>query len=392
MKNRPRMLSATFVRNVSRPGRYGDGRGGLGLSLLVKPASRGGLSKSWCQSVRLDGRPTSVGLGRYPVVTLAMARERALDNARAITQGHDPCRRAVRAAPGVPTFAEACETVIAIHAGSWKPGGRTEEGWRATLRDYALPRLGDMPVDAVADSDVMDVLLPIWFEKRETARSVRQRIGAVMKWAVAQGLRPDNPAGDALSAALPSNAAPRRHQRALPHSRVGAAIRRVHASDAHAGTVLAFEFLVLTACRSGEVRNARWEEIDLEGAVWTIPAERMKGKREHRVPLSGRALAVLHEARRLPLGEGIVFPSPTGLVLPHPYMARLLHRLQIDAAPHGFRSSFRDWAAECTDAPREVCELALAHVNADRVEAAYRRSDLFDRRRALMEDWAAYVA
>ena len=213
-----------------------------------------------------------------------------------------------------------------------------------------------------------------------------------MKWAVAQGHRPDNPAGDALSAALPNNAGPRRHQRALPHAQVGDALRRVRASGAHAGTVLALEFLVLTAARSGEVRNARREEFDIEGAVWTIPAARMKAGREHRVPLSPRALEVLDEARRRLPGAATVFPTCTGRTQPHPYMARLLHELEIDAVPHGFRSSFRDWAAECTDAPREVCELALAHVNSDRVEAAYRRSDLFDRRRVLMHDWAAYVA
>ena len=389
MKSRPRMLSATFVRNVNLPGRYGDGRGGLGLSLLVKPASRGGFSKSWSQSVRLGGKPTSIGLGRYPVVTLAMARDRALENARAIAEGRDPRRRAACAAP---TFAEACETVIAIHAGGWKRGGRTEENWRASLRDYALPRLGEIPIDKIAGADVMAVLLPIWSTKRETARSVRRRIGAVMKWAVAQGHRPDNPAGDALSAALPNHAGPRRHPRALPHAQVGAALRRVRESGAHPGTVLALEFLVLTAARSGEVRKARREEFDLEGAVWTIPAERMKAGREHRVPLSPRALEVLDEARRRLPGAGTVFPTPTGRTQPHPYMALLLHELEIDAVPHGFRSSFRDWAAECTDAPREVCELALAHVNSDRVEAAYRRSDLFDRRRILMNDWAAYIA
>ena len=389
MKNRPRMLSATFVRNVNLPGRYGDGRGGLGLSLLVKPASRGGFSKSWSQSVRLAGKPTSIGLGRYPVVTLAMARERVLENARAIAEGRDPRRRS---ACTVPTFAEACEAVIAIHAGSWKPDGRTEQSWRATLRDYALPRLGAMPVDAIAGADVMDVLLPIWFTKRDTARTVRQRIGAVMKWAIAQGHRPDNPAGDALSAALPNNAGPHRHHRALPYAEVGAALARVRDSGAHPGTVLAFEFLVLTGARSGEVRNARWEELDPEGAVWTIPAERMKAGREHRVPLSPRTLEVLDEAAERLAGAGTVFPSPTGRTQPHTYMANLLHELEIDAVPHGFRSSFRDWAAECTDAPREVCKLALAHVNSDRVEAAYRRTDLFDRRRVLMTDWAAYVA
>ena len=156
--------------------------------------------------------------------------------------------------------------------------------------------------------------------------------------------------------------------------------------------MLAFEFLVLTAARSGEVRNARWEQIDRDGAVWTIPAERMKAGREHRVPLSPRALEVLDDAAELFDGQGLVFPSPTGRVLNHAALTNLLHGLGIDAVAHGFRSSFRDWAAECTDAPREVCELALAHVNSDRVEAAYRRSDLFDRRRVLMDDWAAYVA
>ena len=163
-----------------------------------------------------------------------------------------------------------------------------------------------------------------------------KHIGAVVKWAVTQGQRADNPAGGALSAALPNNAGPRRHQRALPHAQVGAALRRVRDSGAHAGTVLALEFLVLTAARSGEVRNACWQEFDREGAVWTIPAARMKA----------------------------------GRTQPHPYMARLLHEQVIDAVAHGFRSSFRDWAAECTDAPREVCELSLAHVNSDRVEAA----------------------
>ena len=265
---RPRMLSATFVRTVNVPGRYGDGRGGLGLSLLVRPASRGGFAKCWTQSVRIAGRTTSVGLGRYPVVTLARAREKALENARAVAEGRDPRRRAGR---GVPTFAEACETVIAIHAGTWKPGGRTEEHWRAALRHYALPRLGRMPVDAVTGSDVMAVLEPIWTAKRETARRVRSHIGAVMKWAVAQGHRADNPAGEALAAALPSHAADPEHRRALPHAEVGAALSKVRRSGAYRGTALAFEFLVLTAARSGEVRSARWADIDLGARCGPCP-------------------------------------------------------------------------------------------------------------------------
>ena len=382
------MLSATFVRNVNLPGRYGDGRGGLGLGLLVRPALRGGLNKSWTQSVRIDGKPTSLGLGRYPVVTLAMARERALDNARTIAQGRDP-RRSTKA---VPTFAQALETVIEIHAPGWKDRAGSVRQWRSSLARYALPRIGDKSVDAVTAADVMDVLLPIWSTKRVTASRVRQRIGAVMKWAIAQGLRDDNPAGEAIAAALPKTAAVQRHQRALPHAEVRAALDRIRGCDAYLGVRLAFEFLVLTAARSGEVRNARWDEIDREGALWTVPAERMKNGREHRVPLSDRALEVLDEALELPAANDLLFPSPTGRVLPQKTLSEFMRALQVDAVPHGFRSSFRDWAAECTDAPREVCELALAHVNGDRVEAAYRRSDLFDRRRVLMTDWAAYVA
>ena len=388
--NRPNMLSATFVKTVKTPGRYGDGRGGLGLSLLVRIAARGHITKCWTQSVRMEGRPTSIGLGRYPVVTLALARQRALENAQAIAEGRDPRRRAART---VPTFTEACETVIAIHAGSWKPGGKNEQNWRSTMRDYALPKLGTKSVDAVTGKDVMDVLLPIWTTKVETAGRVRRRIGAVMKWAVAQGYRTDNPAGAAISAALPNNKVQITHRAALPHAQVGAAVAKVRRSNKYRGAVLSFEFLVLTACRSAEVRGATWDEIDLEAAVWTIRSERMKIAREHRVPLSDRALAVLEEARReLPEAGNLLFPSEKGRMQGHHPMGTMMKALEIAAVPHGFRSSFRDWAAECTEAPREVCELALAHVNGDRVEAAYRRSDLFERRRVLMQQWADYIA
>ena len=249
-KRRPRRLSATFVRNVSTPGRYSDGHGGHGLSLLVRRAACCGLSKSWAQAIRPNGRTTSVVLGGYPVVTLAMARERALESARSVADGRDPRRRVQRA----PTFAQACETVIAIHAQNWK-GGRNERQWRASLRDYALPKLARKRVDAINTADVMAVLLPIWSTKRQAARRVRQRIGAVMKWAVAQGHREDNPSGDAISAALPNNRVLAKHQRALPHADVGAALGRVRGSGAFLGTKQAFEFLVLTASRSGEVRQ-----------------------------------------------------------------------------------------------------------------------------------------
>ena len=216
----------------------------------------------------------------------------------------------------------------------------------------------------------MSILLPIWTTKAETAKRVRQRIGAVMRWAVAQGYRQDNPAGDAIGTALPKNGVVRKHQRALPHSEVAAAIARIRGTDAYRATVLAFEFLVLTAARSGEVREARWDEIDLDAATWTIPADRTKMKREHRVPLSSRALAVLSETLQLQDRTGLVFPSVTGRSLSDATLSKLVRENGIKAVPHGFRSSFRSWAAELSDAPREVAELALGHVNPDKVEAA----------------------
>jgi len=291
----------------------------------------------------------------------------------------------------VPTFTEAVDRVIAIHGAGWTDGGRSEKQWRANLRDYAMWRLEGMPVNRIGTADVMAVLLPIWVDKRETARRVRQRISAVMQWAVAQGYREDNPAGDAIGAALPKTGARTRHQPALPYPEVRGAMEKVRASRAYPTTVLAFEFLVLTACRSGEVRGARWEEMDLETREWRIPAERMKANRDHRVPLSTGALAVLREARSVVTGSDLVFPSVRGRRLSDATISKMVRELGIGAVPHGFRSSFQDWAAECSDAPREVCELVLAHVNSDRVEAAYRRTDLFERRRELMEEWSAFL-
>ena len=292
----------------------------------------------------------------------------------------------------VPTFAEAVEKVIAVHRAGWKDGSRSEEDWRATLRDYAMPRLGARPVNRIHTSDVMAVLRPIWNAKRVTAKRVRQRISAVMRWAVAQGYREDNPAGEVIGAALPKNGVRPRHFAALPYAEVAAAMEQARGSGAYPGTVLAFELLVLTACRSGEVRGARWKEIDLEAREWRIPPERMKTNREHRVPLSTGALAVLEEAQALADSSGVVFPSVQRGPLSKLAIAKMVRDVGIGAVPHGFRASFRDWAAECSDAPREACELAPAHVNTNAIEAAYRRTDLFERRRALMEQWAEFLA
>ena len=380
-------LTAAFVRTVKRPGVYGDQHG---LRLRVyKSRKRQSISKQWIWRGTVGGNRRDIGLGGFPYITLAEARQTAFEYRKISRSGGDPVT--LRRRPDVPTFAQATEIVIAIHREGWKDGGKSEMQWRSSLRDYALPRLGRKGVEEITTADVMAVLVPHWHTKTETMRRVRQRIGAVMKWAIAQGHRADNPAGDAIAAALPKNGSARRHQRALPFGEVGAALAKVRTSGAYRPAVLAFEFLVLTACRSGEVRFAAWDEVDLGTATWTIPARRMKAEREHRVPLSARALEVLREAQELRDGSGLVFPSQRARAIHNGTLSKLLHELKIDAVPHGFRSSFRDWAAECTDAPREVCELALAHVNSDRVEAAYRRSDLFDRRRALMEQWSEFL-
>ena len=259
MMERPYRLSARFVATVPEPGRYGDGRGSGGLSLLVKHTARGHLAKSWAQRISVDGRQRNLGLGSWPHVSLAEAREKCALNLAARRRGELVTGRKRT----VPTFEEAIEKVIAVHRAGWKDGSRSETDWRATLRDYAVPKLGGRPVNRITTADVMAVLLPIWNGKRVTARRVRQRIGAVMRWAVAQGYREDNPAGDAIGAALPKNGVPPQHLTALPYAEVSGAMEQVRGSGAYPGTVLAFEFLVLTACRSGEVRGARWEELDL---------------------------------------------------------------------------------------------------------------------------------
>ncbi len=382
-----RRLTAAFVRSVDQAGVYGDEHG---LRLRVyQSGKRKSISRQWIWRGTVNGVRRDAGLGGFPYVTLAEARQTAFEYRKIARAGGDPL--ALKRQPDVPTFAEAVETVIGIHREGRKDAGKSEKQWRASLRNYAMRRLGRKRVDEINTADVMAVLIPHWHTKNETMRRVRQRIGAVMKWAVAQGYRDDNPAGDAITAALPKNSSMRRHQRALPFGEVGDALNEVKWSGAYRPTVLAFELLVLTACRSGEVRLATWDEIDFDTATWTVPANRMKSKRDHRVPLSGRALEILQEARDFTDISGLVFPSPRGGSVSENTLSKLLRELQIDAVPHGFRSSFRDWAAECSDAPREVCELALAHVNSDRVEAAYRRTDLFERRRVLMEQWSSFV-
>ena len=375
-----RKLTDAFVRAVDRAGKYGDEHG-----LMLRVRATG--SKSWIWRGTVGGRRVDLGLGGYPYTTLREARERAFECRKASRAGRDPRMQNRRC----PTFSEAVETVIAVHRPSWRPGGGTEADWRRTMGVYAAPRLGQMQVDRITSADVMAVLQPIWHEKAVTARRVRQRIGAVMRWAIVQGHRADNPAGDAITAALPRNGRQPQHFKALPHGEVAAALATVRESSYAAAVRLSLEFLVLTAARSGEVRGARWDEIDVEAAIWSVSASRMKTGREHRVPLSRRALEVLEEVREETGGGDPVFRSRPARRRPLSTGAwrMLFGRLKIDATVHGFRSSFRDWCGE-TGVPREVAEACLAHTIRNQAEAAYARSDLLERRREVMEAWAEY--
>ncbi|MCY4621204.1 MAG: integrase arm-type DNA-binding domain-containing protein [bacterium] len=372
--------TAAWVRSISKPGKYGDI---YGLILRVQPSG----SKAWIWRGTVNGRRRDLGLGRYPFVSLAEARAKAFEYRKTALEGNDPT---LLRSGGIPTFATATEAVIALCAGKWKPGGKSEGQWRSSLATYVLPAIGSKRVDQVTSADVMDCLSPIWATRPETAKRVRQRIAAVMKWAIAQGYRHDNPAGDAVTAALPKQAGARKHLPALPHRDVSDAIERIRQSKAHVPLRLAAEFAIVTAVRSGEVRGAVWDEIDLNSGSWTIPGERMKAGRQHRVPLSEQAVAVLAEARNHSNGAGLVFPSKTGAEIPSWALAKLVNSLGIEGTLHGMRSSFRDWCGE-TGAVREVAEACLAHRIGSAAEQAYARSDLLQRRRELMNAWAQYI-
>ncbi|MXZ72414.1 MAG: tyrosine-type recombinase/integrase [Acidobacteria bacterium] len=373
-------LSAAFVRSAP-PGRHADGNG---LYLFVQSTG----TRSWVQRIVIRGRRRELGLGAAGLVSLAEARELALANRKLARSGGDPLSEK-RRAEGVPTFAEAAERVLEQKRGGWR-GRWHAQNWWTSMERYVFPRIGRRPVSEVSTADVLEILTPIWHVKAETARAVRQRIRSVIEWAIALDMRNDNPCDRVLPVLGPQNDIVT-HRRALSHKDVAAAIKAVRTGSAQPAVRLAFEFLVLTAARSGEVRLAAWDEIDTAGAVWTVPATRMKAKREHRVPLCGPALEILEAARTLGDGNRLVFPMRSGKSISTSTLPKMLQHHGIAAVPHGFRSSFRDWAAEETDHPRDVIEVALAHVVQNKVEAAYARSDLFERRRRLMDDWGAYL-
>ncbi|MEI8397420.1 MAG: tyrosine-type recombinase/integrase [Rhodospirillaceae bacterium] len=359
--------------------------------------------KSWLYRFMLAGKSREMGLGSLADVSLSDARAATAEARKLLKAGHDPIakreadREAVRvtaalAAARAMTFRQCAERYIEVHKNGWK-NEKHRTQWPNTFRDYVYPVFGDLPVQAVDLPLVLKVLEPIWMTKTETATRVRGRIEAVLDWATVRGYRTgDNPAlwRGRLSHLLPARTKVQKveHHAALPYAETGAFMTKLRKRDAIAARAL--EFTILTAARTGEVIGATWGEIDLEAAVWIIPAERMKAGREHRVPLSERALDILRTMAEHRQGD-IVFPSTRGNPLSNMGMAMLLRRMnRDDLTAHGFRSTFRDWAAERTAYPNEVVEMALAHAVGNKVEAAYRRGDLFEKRRRLMDDWSAF--
>ena len=374
-------LTTTFCRNAGAGTHFDNNR--TGLYLRVENSG----SKRWVQRIRINKRRVEMGLGSFRFVSLAEAREKAFQNAKLARAGGDP--RPGRNQAEIPLFSEAMEAVISNHKSGWK-NPKSAEAWRSTLTTYANP-LQKRRVDSITAADVVACLLPNWESKQETMRRVRQRLSAIFKWSIAKGYRNDDPAGPAISEVLPKAKNGKKHMKALPHGEVGSCIQLVRESQAAETTKLAFEFLVLTATRSGEVRLAKWKEIDLKKGIWTIPGERMKAGREHRVPLSRQAVSVLNKASEFNDGSGLVFPSVLrGKVLSDNTLSKMLRELKIEAVPHGFRSSFRNFCAE-RNVDREIAEQALAHTISNATEAAYLRSDILDLRRELMDTWGEYL-
>jgi integrase len=375
-------LNARAVATITKHGRHADG-GGLYLSISPNGGRR------WVFLFRWHGKPTEIGFGSARDVTLARARELASAARSKLSEGINP-REGRRPLEGA-RFGECADQVIEAMRPSWRNRKHAAQ-WEMTLRDYAAP-LRRLPVDKVTTDDVLSVLKPLWNEKPETAARLRGRIERVLDAAKAQGLRSgENPARwrGHLDQLLPRRQRlTRGHHAAMNYTNVPAFIADLQTRQATAA--LALEYAILTAARSGEVLGARWAEFDLERAIWTIPAGRMKAGREHRVPLSRRALKIVKTTHEVRDGD-FAFPGQkSGKPLSVMALEMVLRRMRIEnATVHGFRSAFRDWAAECTNFTNEVCEAALAHVIENKAEAAYRRGDLFDKRRKLMDAWAIY--
>lgn len=395
MPRQVKELSALEVNRLKSAGLHAVG-GVSGLQLQVAASG----ARSWILRIVAGGRRRDIGLGGFPTVTLAGARERARLTRDQILQGIDPVQERRKAADALReqdarslTFNEAVALFIDAKSDEWR-NAKHRAQWSSTLATYAGPTIGSMQVGNVDHTHILKVLEPIWKTKTETASRLRGRIESVLNWATVRGYRTGlNPARwrghlDHLLPA-PSKVAKVSHHTALPIDAMPSFMAELRQRDGTAAQAL--DFLVLTAARSGEVRGATWDEIDLATATWTVPADRMKAGKEHRVPLSAAALALLQAQPRI---EGCqwVFPAPRGGQFSDMTLTAVMRRMKVDAVPHGFRSTFRDWVSERTNYPREVAEMALAHTIGNAVEAAYRRGDLMDKRRSMMEEWAAFCS
>ncbi len=339
----------------------------------------------------VHGKRRDIGLGGLSVVSLAEAREAAAKLRGVARDGGDPLadRRVARRV--MPTFKAAAESVHESRRASWANPKHAAQ-WINTLTEYAYPTFGMKPVDKVESGDIVKALTPIWLEKPETAKRVLQRVRTVLDWATASGLRQGVNPASGVAQVLPKRRVVVAHHQALPYAHVRGFLVKLAKLNAEPATRLAFEFLILTAARTSEALNAQWSEVSFKEKIWTIPATRMKAHREHRVPLSSRCLEILKQAKAL-AGDPYVFPG-RDLKKPLSNMAFLmiLRRMNVDCTAHGFRSSFRDWAAEQTNFPSAVCEAALAHTVRDKTEAAYNRTDLFEKRRDLMSAWQVFCS
>ena len=375
-------LTALQIRNLKEPGRYSDGGG---LSLLLSTSLKG----YWVLRATVKGRRRDIGLGTSDLMSLKEAREISLDMRRDIQRGIDPIAERQKDEIKIPTFAEAAKKVHLEQKAGWK-NGKHQEQWITTLEKYAFPILGKRLVDDIEGPLVRECLLPIWLKRPETARRVKQRIGMVLDWAYANGMRPTEAPMRSLNRALPRQPKQDKHFAAMPYENVPAFLD--HLRKRSSVPRLALEFLILCASRSGEVRGAKLSEIDREAKLWTIPAERMKVSKEHVVPLTEAALDVLDRARPYYAEcSDLIFPGQNVLKpLSDMTLLKILRYAELPFTVHGFRSSFRDWAAEQSSFLGEVAEAALAHTVANKVEAAYRRTNYLDKRRELMRDWAAF--
>lgn len=375
-------LNPIQVKSLNTPGRYMDGDG---LMLEVKPSG----AKSWVVRLQSGGKRRDYGLGSFKDVGLSEARDLARDYRRQLRQGVDPIA-ARRNSKDVPTFEQAAKAVHDEHKRGWRNGKHGAQ-WLATLQTYAFPKIGSLSVDAVTTGQVRDLLADIWLVKPETARRVRQRLGTVLDYAHGKGWREPFVMA-AVNKALPKQPRKTGHFAAMPYRDVPAFLERLR--DGSSMGRLALEALILTAARSGEIRGAKWSEIDFERATWTVPADRMKAGKEHVVPLSAKAVAVFRRASEFrSAGNELVFPgSARGKPLSDMTLLKVLRDMKVSATVHGFRSAFRDWCAEETAVAGEIAEAALAHAIPNRVEAAYRRTDFLEKRRKLMDAWAAYCS